>query len=454
LRRLKTFADLSNWTSKPDPINEVAWAKKGWICVGVNTVACKGGCEQRVVVALRPPRKDEEGKDIAGSEDYSVDVDDELVRRYVELVNIGHDEDCLWRSAGCRDDIYRLQIARPTVWQPQLKERYHSFVVMTEALPALESLDIPFDVMEVARQCPKDFFHSVETDTASKDVDDTSKVYEQAHPGINHTALAFALLGWHGSADTPFTSPPTSAIATCDHCFRRLGLWLYQSPKVNNTDTAADNSPNADSSTIPPSQLDLHLNHRTYCPWISAESQCMPGSFAGLAVWEVLLRLISNTFPNNTTSSNTATPEKRRQTISSLPAQHSVPAIAVETPTRPTTSHLPASPNATLTSSITNYNLNTSLPPTNTNTDLTTQSQPQQSIRTFPSIASIAHSTMAQYGADENDEDERLKEINDEREKKKRVKMEREEGDKARFKKLRELGRAIGLGKGSLKRKV
>lgn len=458
LRRLKTFADLSVWTSKPDPINEVTWAKKGWICVGVNTVACKGGCEQRVVVALRPPRKDEEGKDISGSEDYSVDVDDELVRRYVELVNTGHEEDCLWRSAGCRDDIYRLQIARPTVWQPQLKERYRSFVVMADALPALETLDIPFNVSEVARQFPKDFFGLRDTNTVSIGTENTPRASpaptsEIADPFINHNALAFALLGWHGSADTPLTSSPSSAIATCDHCFRRLGLWLYTS-KSPNTDVAANMDTDTESSITASQQLDLHLNHRTYCPWISAESQCMPGSFAGLAVWEVLLRLISNTFPINTSSSNTATPEKRRQTISTstLSAQNTIPSIQVETPTRPTTSHVPASRPSTNTSTTQNHNLHTNALATNSDPSAQLHSQPN--LRTLPSIASIAHSTTAQYGGDENDEGERMKEVNEERERKKRVKMEREEGDKARFQKLKELGRAIGLGKGSVKRKA
>lgn len=74
LRRLKTFADLKSWTSKPDAVNEVEWAKRGWVCVDVNTVGCRGGCEQRVVVGLRPGRKDDQGVEIEGSEDYSVEI--------------------------------------------------------------------------------------------------------------------------------------------------------------------------------------------------------------------------------------------------------------------------------------------------------------------------------------------------------------------------------------------
>ena len=50
------------------------WAKRGWVCEGWNTVACKGGCEQRVVVILRPKRKDKDGKEIDNSEDMSMEV--------------------------------------------------------------------------------------------------------------------------------------------------------------------------------------------------------------------------------------------------------------------------------------------------------------------------------------------------------------------------------------------
>lgn len=74
LARLKTFADVRLWSTKPDRIGEVEWAKRGWVCEGWNTVACKGGCEQRVVVILRPKRKDEDGKEIDNSEDMSMEV--------------------------------------------------------------------------------------------------------------------------------------------------------------------------------------------------------------------------------------------------------------------------------------------------------------------------------------------------------------------------------------------
>jgi hypothetical protein len=102
LGRLKTFADVKKWTTKPDAISEVEWAKRGWSCDTWNTVACKGGCEQRVAVKLRPKRKAADGRDIEMTEDLSRDVEPSLVERYRALIVDGHSEDCLWRKAGCQ----------------------------------------------------------------------------------------------------------------------------------------------------------------------------------------------------------------------------------------------------------------------------------------------------------------------------------------------------------------
>jgi hypothetical protein len=96
LARLKTFADVKKWTNKPDALGEVEWAKRGWSCDSWNTVACKGGCEKRLVVRLRPKRKDNNM-----SEDLAVDVDLALVDKYREFMVDAHREDCLWKKRGC-----------------------------------------------------------------------------------------------------------------------------------------------------------------------------------------------------------------------------------------------------------------------------------------------------------------------------------------------------------------
>jgi hypothetical protein len=102
LGRVKTFADVKKWTTKPDAISEIEWARRGWSCDAWNSVACKGGCEKRVAVKLYTKRKDAGGKAIEMSEDMAVDVDDKLVEKFKELIETGHAEDCLWRKRGCQ----------------------------------------------------------------------------------------------------------------------------------------------------------------------------------------------------------------------------------------------------------------------------------------------------------------------------------------------------------------
>lgn len=43
---------MDRWSSKPAAINEVQWAKRGWICTDASRVSCVGGCGGSVVVKL------------------------------------------------------------------------------------------------------------------------------------------------------------------------------------------------------------------------------------------------------------------------------------------------------------------------------------------------------------------------------------------------------------------
>lgn len=52
LERLETFRRVDRWTTKPTPMNEVQWAKRGWVCTDVMRVSCVSGCGGSVVVKL------------------------------------------------------------------------------------------------------------------------------------------------------------------------------------------------------------------------------------------------------------------------------------------------------------------------------------------------------------------------------------------------------------------
>lgn len=303
LRRLQTFSNVRLWSSKPDAINEVAWAKRGWVCLELNTVACKGGCEVRVVVSLRPELKDEEGRELEGSEDMSVDVSDELVRRIEDLIVQGHEEGCLWRDAACKDDVYRLPIARQGVWEEELRARYAAFSKAEGQLPQISDVESVVDVAQLARSLPPNFTQADVPDSTTDDPKEATDLPHaappQANTSLNDTALAFALHGWALSED----STPDYPLATCSACFRRLGLWLFtqadrsestpqnegaiQSEETNHSEASSN-----DTTDTP--RLDLSSQHRTYCPWINGTSQHMSGSLVGLSGIQVLARCIEN----------------------------------------------------------------------------------------------------------------------------------------------------------------
>ena len=114
LERLKTYRHVDKWTGKPDKINEVQWAKRGWSCVGKERVGCVGGCGREVVIILEPPKEerqsdDEQKQDTEKrTEDEEEDEDEwrekaqeQLVEKYAEMIVTSHDSGCLWRRKGC-----------------------------------------------------------------------------------------------------------------------------------------------------------------------------------------------------------------------------------------------------------------------------------------------------------------------------------------------------------------
>jgi len=59
LKRLKSFSNLTDWTPKPAKVNEVEWAKRGWVCQKLERVRC---CLCNVEIVVKLNRKEVEGK--------------------------------------------------------------------------------------------------------------------------------------------------------------------------------------------------------------------------------------------------------------------------------------------------------------------------------------------------------------------------------------------------------
>jgi hypothetical protein len=312
LERLKTFADVRKWTTKPDEINEVEWAKRGWSCDIWNTVACKGGCENRVAVKLRPKRKDASGKDLEMSEDLTIDIDDALVDRYKEFIVEGHSDDCLWRKRACQgmqrymrarntqlttstEDIYHIPIASRTKSSAELLDRYRSLKAIAADLPLLEHITYPDpSIRHILLRIPSTFFISA---------NNTSDTTPPTSP-TDIVAFAFALFGWSGVSESRIS------LAVCNHCFQRLGLWLSSDTRLKEMSKKLDVS-------IESLRLNLLESHREHCPWKNAEVQgnSEDGPIANMAAWQTLQFMILGRSKDSSTSAfqtpSKATPRKQ-----------------------------------------------------------------------------------------------------------------------------------------------
>ncbi|KAI7155085.1 hypothetical protein KC349_g7215 [Hortaea werneckii] len=283
LARLRTFSRVSLWHPKPQSISEVKWAKRGWSCVDVNTVACKGCCGKRLVVSLDFAKTEgsNRGEGVKGDDDDDAQGDTEqdedeleaaLALKYQALIVDGHSDSCPWRRTGCPDDIYRLQVIRAASWQPELRRRYQSLHQISDAIRDVTLRGLPQDKQSLM---PIDqLLADLPADVLGPPGE------EQPAPEDSLKALEIAMHGWTGSEDSG------NELLHCDACFQRIGLWMYQ-PGYK----PARSSPDDDDQTA--AIVDLVELHREHCPWRNPDSQSALGTLKGLNACQVLQTCVS-----------------------------------------------------------------------------------------------------------------------------------------------------------------
>jgi hypothetical protein len=206
---------------------------------------------------------DEESEDLTA-------LETALAEKYQSLVVQGHSGSCLWFKAGCKDDIYRLQVVRPSVWQPELRKRFLTLLHIDDAITG------------VAIRAPEDGSAPL----MLEDLPNAIISHEERSKPASKKALDLALRGWRGSVESG------QQLLHCDACFQRIGLWMYQPEYIashRRNDEAADGDELNSSEDHP--GLDLIEMHREHCPWRSADSQCATGSLHGLNASQILQRI-------------------------------------------------------------------------------------------------------------------------------------------------------------------
>lgn len=285
LKRLASFQELTDWTPKPNPVAEVQWAKRGWICQGKERVRCTL-CNKELVVKLN--RKEVDGKEVPVL--VPSEIEEALVAKYVDLIVTSHQDDCLWRKRGCDDSLLRLPLSSRHAAIQDLHARYNELCARKDFLPYEFNLRLPsrLDIDTVLRYLPHEFFTT----------NNTTATTEQRAAPPNRVALALAMLGWQGLMNPRIGPVPNTA--SCHTCLRRLGLWMFKSKEVD-PDSGAVIVP------APMDYLDPLREHRFFCPWNSADAQRITSSSSrrggGVDLgddesnkpgWEVLLQVLKN----------------------------------------------------------------------------------------------------------------------------------------------------------------
>ena len=103
---------------------------------------------------------------------------------------------------------------------------------------------------------------------------------------VRFRAFTFALFGWGVEESSNYAAED---VASCDACFRRLGLWLYRPRELSG---GGIGEPRKD-------KLDLMGEHRHYCPWANATTQlagwkASDGELDIVAGWQIAAKTILN----------------------------------------------------------------------------------------------------------------------------------------------------------------
>ncbi|CAG7941706.1 unnamed protein product [Penicillium salamii] len=268
LERLETFRRVDRWTSKPAPINEVKWAKHGWICTDAMRVTCVSECGGAVVVKLPDEIDELDGFDIEKVEERN-QVRARLVEEYSKMLSASHSDGCPWKNKTCDATIQHLPLTNCETALSGLHTRYTNVSKMGDKLPTNDIIETPegVDLDLVISGLPQEWFttespaiENGESETTSGDTQPSTPSAQPVQPKsqpVNRAALALALFGWDAASDG------AAGLVGCSACFRRLGLWMYK-PKDNGDVTVY-------------TSLNVADEHMDYCPWIDRSAQSGTG---------------------------------------------------------------------------------------------------------------------------------------------------------------------------------
>jgi hypothetical protein len=191
LRRVQTFRPAV-WFAKPPGLRPVDCARRGWTCVGVDTLECES-CKARLLFAVPPTASNDDAKKLATMTQPKLDQN--------------HEPSCGWRGTTCPASVARFPRVPDTILRVEFRERRDALLEL-EHVPEVcaithsageddgrgTAISGRFAPAAVARRLARlaTSATSVETDLSTK----SSSREISLSPARLRAATALALCGW------------------------------------------------------------------------------------------------------------------------------------------------------------------------------------------------------------------------------------------------------------------
>ena len=197
LRRVATFRPAV-WFAKPEPMRPVDCARRGWTCVGPDTLECES-CKARLLFAVPPT---------ASSGDASA-----LARRTAPKLDENHEPSCGWRGTSCLASVARFPRVPDDTLRAEFSQRRDALFAL-EHLPEVCSIVSAEDDAKRDSATNRDAFRAREafasaavaervaravssaTDLSDEYLVSTKFAPREASPARLRAATALALCGW------------------------------------------------------------------------------------------------------------------------------------------------------------------------------------------------------------------------------------------------------------------
>ena len=191
LRRVQTFRPAV-WFAKPPGLRPVDCARRGWSCVGVDTLECES-CKARLLFAVPPTASSDDAKKLATMTQPKLDQN--------------HEPSCGWRGTTCPASVARFPRVPDTILRDEFRERRDALLEL-EHVPEVCAIthgageDDGWGTADSGRFAPAAVAKrlarlaasatSVETDLSTK----SSSREISLTPARLRAATALALCGW------------------------------------------------------------------------------------------------------------------------------------------------------------------------------------------------------------------------------------------------------------------